>query len=93
MNSIISKTYGDLGPIWAQLNRYAKDLLRRVADGETLSLSEIRAFAEAVLQSRPIALAEAVLSAEKEFVIAHAVELAASLIVAEVADDQEKHGS
>lgn len=89
MNSIISNTYGDLGPIWAQLNRFAKELLRRVANGETLSLSEIRAFAEAVLQSRPVVLAQAVLEADREFAIAYAVELAASLIVSEVAVEEE----
>lgn len=89
VNSMISKTYGDLDPIWAQLNRYAKELLRRVADGEVLSLSEIRSFAEAVLQSQPVALAQAVLEADREFVITYAVELAASLIVSEVAVEED----
>jgi hypothetical protein len=57
------------------------------------SLSEVRALTEAVLQSRPVMLAEAVLEADKEFAIAYAVELAASLIVSEAAVVEEKRGS
>ena len=71
-----------MGPVYSQLRirPQAAALLHAVADGDSVSLKDVRALAEAVLNSRPVLLAQAVLEAEPVFAIARAVELAAGLL-------------
>lgn len=82
-----------MGPSWSQLRKTAADLLRAVADSQRISLKEVIAFADAVLASRAVVLAEAVRDTEPEHVLARAVELAACLLAKDIQETKETYGT